>query len=70
MQQSRNLIPRQATKLKKPYATVPLCHCVTVCLYVCMSNRTLVSHICMVQTLCLDRAKAMFGWLKCPRSRT
>ena len=49
---------------------MPLCHCVTVCLYVCMSNRTLVSHICMVQTLCLDRAKAMFGWLKCPRSRT
>ena len=29
MQQSRYLTPRQAAKSKKPYATVPLCHCVT-----------------------------------------
>ena len=29
MQQSRYLTPRQAAKSEKPYATVPLCHCVT-----------------------------------------
>ena len=49
---------------------MPLCHCATASLCACMSNRTLVSHICMVQTLCLDRAKAMFGRLKSPRRRT
>ena len=32
MQQSRYLTPRQAAKSKKPYATVPLCHCATASL--------------------------------------
>jgi len=29
MQQSHHLIHHQGTKSKKPYATVPLCHCAT-----------------------------------------
>ena len=32
MQQSHHLIHRQAAKSEKPYATVPLCHCVTASL--------------------------------------
>ena len=59
MQQSHHLIHHQGTKSKKPYATVPLCHCATAPLRLYYSP-----YLCIVK---LERFKRDASTMQRPR---